>query len=438
MATKHQVGGSLLLDKENRIIQPKDKTIRRKKTFKRFLFFSLWFYFISRVFITDIEIFIIAKYTSFNPFLYAFYRLIFLSLVSIAVWLKVGNKKFWKNIGLLLIFPIYPGTTIIIKKMLYDVPKFFVRKKWNSSLYSYLNLILKFFFNFKFIVGKGLLFLLAITFLYTSNFILLSISGTIFLCLQILHIRKRYKETFKPMKIFQINLDSLLVDVDENLAKEHLEKHILKTIKEQEKKEESNQGEENIEKKKGVFNEMESLLMMNEFALAFNGKMKDILNNRTYLKSAILKVLFSFLISMLYFGGINYCIYLYDSSNFKVEFIPTFFDFFYYSFFTIIPDGTDIEPVSQFAKIIRMLGVLVGVIINLLILAVYLTVVSDKYKENLGKAILLSNVYSNEIKNHFKNKYGISPKEGIEKMKKIGSKIDTHISEMKNLFFSKK
>ena len=110
-----------------------------------------------------------------------------------------------------------------------------------------------------------------------------------------------------------------------------------------------------------------------------------------------------------------------------------FFFTFYYSFFTIFPDGTDIIPIDIVAKITRMSGVVVGVLINLLLLTVYLTISNEKFKENLSNLSDITDNYSKEIQIHFENKYGYNPTEGLNKIKNLGSSIDGLIVKIKEL-----
>ena len=105
----------------------------------------------------------------------------------------------------------------------------------------------------------------------------------------------------------------------------------------------------------------------------------------------------------------------------------------YYSFFLIFPEGVDIEPVTMISKIARMAGVFTSAILNLLLLAFYLTISNERLKENLNNLIKLTDKYSQDIENHFELKYGHSPKEGIEKIKNFGIAIESSIKTLRKL-----
>jgi len=335
--------------------------------------------------------------------------------------LKIGNKRFWGNVGLFLIFPIYPGLWLLIKGVVWEIPKYFYKKNLQLVLYYYLESILGFIFNFKFVVLKFAIFFLAFTGLFAFSGLWLVIPITLFLILQIAHIYKRIKQTFSPVKIFRLELDTFESPKNQ-FTPESIDEAFTKEI---EKK--------NLDEHELAIKHMERYLMMAEFIKAINLRVKSIINSRTYMLSFFGKTLFSFLISVVYFSGINYAIYKIDPSAFKIVNTSSYFYFIYYSFFLIFPEGVDIEPVTMISKIARMAGVFTSAILNLLLLAFYLTISNERLKENLNNLITLTDKYSQDIENHFERKYGHSPKEGIEKLKNFGIAIESSIKALKKL-----
>lgn len=421
----------LVLDQNKNVIKRKESpTARRKTKIKRLLFGVIWFYFIIRVFITDIDLLLTYKYLSLTPSVYITLRILLTSLIILFIWIKAGNIRFWKNVGSFILYPIYPGATSIVKTLFWSVPKEMIDRKWQSLLYNYIDWTISFFVKFKYTLSKFILFLLAFILLFSLESYFLIIPILIFIILQVAHLYRRYKETFEPIRVFQIKLDFTSENIQEEFANEKLREKIEKAVG----------NIKDADEEKAFMKQMEHFLLISEFTSAFNTKMKNALNNRSYLKSFLWKAVFSLLISMVFFGGVNYGIYKYDPLNFKIEvgFIPKYFHFFYYSFFTIIPDGTDIEPATNLAKMIRMAGVIVGIFINLLVLAVYFTVSSDKYKENLEKAIKFTDESSKEIRNYFIEKYGHEPTEGINKLKSLGSTIEMTLKSVNDLLNPKR
>ncbi len=84
-----------------------------------------------------------------------------------------------------------------------------------------------------------------------------------------------------------------------------------------------------------------------------------------------------------------------------------------------------------------MAGVSVGVIINILLLTLYLTVSNEKFKENLKYLSNFTENYSKDINDYFEKKYGINPAEAFIKLKSIGTGIESTINFMRKLMKQK-
>ena len=323
-------------------------------------------------------------------------------------------------------FPIYPFSFFILKNTLWSVPASLLNKKWDFLLYSYFDFIISIIVKFKYTLSKGILFIIAfiITFSFESNFLWIAIG--LLLVSQFFHLLKRWDELFGPVKILQINLQN--INENSPFSRETIEKQIFSKKKKDNKK----------KKKQLKMEQMEHFLLLREFSRIFNKKISDILVSQSYLKSFIFKSFYSFFFSMIIFGGVNFCLFQIDNSHFKFEGEPKFFDFFFYSFFSILPDGTDIEPITKVAKTFKMLAASIGIFINFLILAVYVTVNTSRYKKNLERVVIWSAGYSDEISLFFEEKYNKKPTEGLEWLKSLGSKVDETILGLKSFLNTNK
>jgi hypothetical protein len=414
-------------DGEEIIKTPSKKGKRTRRIIKNFLFFFFWLYLLIRLFITDIDLLLATRLGIQNSRLFISLRFISLLIIFFLIWIYIGNKRFWKNVGLFVLFPIYPGGWIFVQGICGNLPEFLLAKNLHFTLYSYIELIINFIFEFKRTMLKILVFILAFIVLFNLNSYWLLISIVIFSFLQISHIIKRFRQTFEPIKVFRIKIDTGDMEKDHPLLMGSIEKQFQKI--ERDKK---------LGNEEKTFKQIEHVLMISEVANTLSLEIKNILTNRTYFKAFFWKILFSLLISMIFFGGINYALYRFNPSNYNVDHNPSFFNFFYYSFFTIIPGATDISAASTVAKFVKMAGVSIGIIINLLILTFYITVANDKYKEKLSKLINYADQYSVDVKDFFKKKYGYDPSEYVEKVKKQGTNFKTMMDFLGMLFRKKK
>ena len=389
------------------ITSPKKRKHKKNLKFKNLLFFLIWLYFLLRLFGLDIDLSIAQMLGLQDIKVYFVLRLIIVLLIIFTVWHLLKSKRFFKNVGLLFLFPIYPFSVTILPFFLWYFPRFLIRKKLHFLFYSYVELILNFFAGFKKNMIKILSLIFAIYIMVNMKGYWLLISAFIFFILMIEHIFKRYKQIFAPVKIFRLDFTK------------GLEKKNPFSIEKMEKGLELKNEKDQFNQDQILLKQIEQIIMMSIFGDFLVEKIKKILTNRTYLKSLLWKILYSFLFAMFLLAGINYSIYQFNYANFKIDYIPNFFNFFYYSFFTIIPDGTDITPATELAKAIRMGGVSIGILLNLLILTFYFLVFTDKYKENLSNMIEYFEKYSKEA-----NDYVTSKSKSIDTIEKLKNDSD--------------
>lgn len=408
---------SIILDKKQTGIIPKEASKKKlKRRIKNSLFLLMWLYLLTNIFISDFDILIVNSLGVLDLKFYVILRFLIVILILFVVWVIIGNKRFWKNIGLFVIFPIYPSLWFFLKNVFWNIPEFLLYRRWHVLLYYYIESVIKFLYEFKWIQIRTLLFIIGflIIFIFSSYWLLIPIA--IFTYLQFHHIYIRFKQTFSPIRIFKIKVDEYESVSSKELSPEKIDELISDNV-----------GENNISDEEEKVKKMERFLLIIELANIFDIKLKEILNNRTYMLSFLGKALFSFFISMVYLGAINFALFKFDPSLFIVGDNAKYFDFFYYSFFTVFPEGTDIEPVGMITKSVRMVGVTIGVVINLLLLTFYIAISNERYKENLGKLSIFAENYSKEISIYFVKKFGYNPSDGLEKLKTFGSNIDNII-----------
>ena len=379
----------------------------------------IWLYYITRVFLTDVDLSFFTQHFSINKGTYILGRFLLISSLLLLYWQVVGNKKTLKNLIILGIFPFYPVLFKIGKYFTWIIPKYLLKRKDSYIVYVYIDTIISNIVNIKIKLIKILVLLIGIFVLNNTIGNWLYISIGLFSILQLAHLYKRYNETFSPLKVFQMKVSQF--KPKPQFSRTKFDENVNKVV-------ESNSKETNKK-----IARMEYFLMVGEFSKVLQSKVSNVLNSRSYFKSFLFKGIYSFLFAMVLFGLINYALFKIDNSNFKFEGSPEYFEFFYYSFFTIFPDGSDIEPLSRIAKVIRMSGVGVGVIVNLLILIVLITVKSERYKENLQSLNEWANSHSTEVALYFEEKFGQRTAEGLNFLIESGSATAKYLQKMKSL-----
>ena len=81
-----------------------------------------------------------------------------------------------------------------------------------------------------------------------------------------------------------------------------------------------------------------------------------------------------------------------SSLNFDLKIDPTFFDFIYYTFHSMLHGNiTDIIPSGTIAKMIDIIAPFTSILITGTLLTVFFTVKTEQYRENLKEIIDFSN-----------------------------------------------
>jgi hypothetical protein len=392
---------------------------------KNLIFFFVWSYWIVRFFITDIDLLIIRKYSIFGLGEYLIGRLLISSILLFIIWKSLGNKRFWKNFGLLLAFPIYPGFWAFFKTISWNIPNFLINNRLNYLLYLYVESTVTLFVRFKTVLLNFLLFVTAFLItIYATNGFLLIFGMAILLLLQFLHLKKRVNELFGPIKIFQMELEQ--VESDPKITRT-LEDHIMESIEESTEK-----GKDSLAK------QMERYLLMHEMMKMFDEKLKKILKSQSYILGFILKSLYSFFYAIIIFGCVNYCLFKISPENFNYTGTPELFEFVYYSFFNIFSEGIDIEPLTRISKLFRMMAVSVGVFASFLILGLFFTINSERYKRNLESVSVWTSKFSDSIGSQFQAKFNQDTEEGHSWLKSQGSKFAEDIAKFRKWYKKKK
>lgn len=397
---------------------------------KRVVYFLVWLYLLISVSIVTPDVFLIHKYFDVSVLLYSTIRFFFVTLILMLIWVKVGHIRMLKTIGSFLAFPVYPGLWGFFKSVAYYFPKSLVASKSYYFLYVYMEFVVRLVVKFRPTLITVSAFCLGFIFIVnTSNFYLV-VGGMISLAYsQFHHLRRRWNELFGPLKIFQITMTPIK-DSSGHLTLDKIDRQVKEVLT----KEKKGANGKKKSKKSLLVKEIEQYVLYNEVLNALDEKLKNVLASQSYLKHLVVRSFYSLLFAVVVFGGINYGLYKISSQNFEITGSPNLFNFMYYSFFTVFSEGVGIEPLTDVAKFIRMAGVLIGAIINFLILAVYFTVVNDKYKENLKGITMWTTSFSSKMNSHMNVKFQRDGEANKDWLLQQGSELAGQINSIRRFF----
>ncbi len=408
-------------------IAKKNEKKKNKHVFrKRVCYLLIWLYFLFSILIINPDAYFVVNFLDFSIFSYLIFRILIISSILMIIWKRVGNKRLWKTVGEFFLFPFYPGLWAFIKSFAYYIPRNFIKTKSFYLLFVYLEVVIGCIFNFKTKALSILIFLLGFSILLLiDNKIALSFGIILLLISQYNHLKVRWIELFGPLKILHLELPPI-TEKNQPITIEKIDRELRNAINKEKKN--------NSAMKNSLVIEVERYVVYSEVITALDAHVKDILNSKSYLKHLVVKSFYSLLFAVVIFGGVNYGLFKINPANYKVGGESNLFNFMYYSFFTIFSEGVDIDPVSQTAKAFRMLGVFIGAFINFLILAVYFTVVNEKYKQNLKGLTSWTTIFTGKMNEHMKKKHNRDGEQNKHWLKAQGSDIANHIESVQRFF----
>lgn len=370
----------------------KKKKKRLKRYFKELVFLLIWSVIFIKLFIGDIERIFFEKHLPEFEYLLN-YRFVFYSFILVVLWYFLNTKRFLKNILYVVGFPFYILIWKIPKFFFWRIPKYMIIKRNWIFMYSYINSFINHFWSFKFNVFRDLLMIIGVILTFTStNKYLLYIALISLLFLLIVLIYKKFKVAFQPLGLFRLNVE--LSKLNEKKKRKDFVDTIITDIKEAEVIEDEDKHDEKavekIEKKKKE--NIEKIILIKSIFSFISSRLTDFLSRRTYIVVFFVKTLITFITAWFLISMMNYVSYKLSIDSFNLKIIPTFLDFYIYTFHSMLHGSVpDIIPVDYLAKLINILAPFTSILITGTLLTVFFTVKTDQYKENLKEIIAFSN-----------------------------------------------
>ncbi len=401
--------------------KPKKKE-KTYKSLKKYIFLLGWIYLFSKVFIIDLEQFLFNKFNLTEIWVLK-YRFIISIILASSLWIYLGTLRFFKNVGLFLLVPFKILFWNLPVLFAYRIPKKIVEKKYWILLLGYINSSISFFRNLKYNLLKVSLVFFAILVLFNStNAILLWWSLVVFSGYLMIHFYGRINLAIQPINIFNLNIKML------NLEK--VEKFLIPEIILTE--EEKTDSEKLIRRQ----NQHLKSLLVTKIALNFIGeKLQSFSNKGVFLLYMLGKVIITFNLCIVMFTFINYALYKISFDNFQIrrDNPVTVFDFLVYSFYSIIPDGVYVEPISNIAWSIKMISSYIGVVLIGIFLMSGISIFTTNYEKTIEVVVNYSSSQAKKIEKHLLERYSLGLKEAVKRLKETDSTIIEYLEELDDL-----
>jgi hypothetical protein len=378
--------------------------------FRELLAIFVWGYAITKLFIFDIDIFVIGTFSPKYMWVVQYKFFILIGIAAI-IWLTTKNVQIilW---SLFILF--YPLIIFIwkIPVLIYKIGN------WNLA-FAYIDSIVSFIKSFKvsFIITSFFLVSAVLT-LATANKILLWFSTiTAFLILLIVYLQ-RISLAIKPSGIYQTYVtffNRTGKGVRDIYGQAILDENSMKLPVER-------MEEKQIEK---WTTNLQQLVLFNRLCLFVAKGLKSYRESGISLISLIISILFLALYTIFSFALINFGLYKINSNFYFFTHTPTFFTFFYYSFNLLLLNSVqEITAASPFSQTILMIESFYGLFLVAIFISLTLSVKSQKYTDELNEVIKNLAEEGRRIEQHIKEQYDLdSISAALEALQKVKASI---------------
>lgn len=361
-----------------------------------------WLYSIIKLFVYDIDIFLINSLLPSASWIIKNKFFIILGLIAL-IWLFTKNRTILKWFLYIIFYPFI--------LLFWEIPKLFIARKSWIGAFALIGITLSFFKSIKFNVISAALFLIPIflisafsqqSILWISIVLLL-----IFICT--MYFRSFYF-AFRPSLLFQIQAQ-VISKFWENQKKSLQPDDEIKNVP--------------IEKMHPYqlqkwSNNLQLAIIYNRTCYFLMAKLRNFQRSRINVLYYVFTFLLLVALTITVFSLTNYALYKINVSNFKVSFIPNLFYFFYYSVNTLFTNGiTDFYPVTVASRFLNTLEVIFAFLLLVILFFLVTTIQGSRHTEEVDAVVNALRMQGKTLEGFIESEYQISIAQAIKELERI-------------------
>ncbi len=361
-----------------------------------------WVYLPIKLFVYDIDNYLINKYFPAFTWLLNFKFFIFIGAIAL-LWIFLGTKNLFVNVLIGFFYPLF----IVCWK----IPVLIFRSKsWNLA-FAFANLIFSFFQSFKinFLLSAGFLISIAIV-VFNANPKLIWISIVLLLLIVLSIYTLSFISVFKPTQIFKIYM-KIFSWVREKPKSIYAMDNSIKKLPV------SSLDQTQLQKR---ITNLQTSVLFNRICLYSAKKLRNYQSSGINIISNTCKILFLVFFTVFSFTFINFGLFKIDEKYFGFSASPHLFTFFYYSFtnlfYASIQQMTPALPISQ---IFSMFEFFLSLFLIVIFVSLQISIRSQRTSDELNKAIKVIENEGGIMESFIRDEYGLGTiDDAIEELQK--------------------
>lgn len=395
---------------DNETLQP-SPLIKKEEKYSKFQNFLenaiailFWLYILIKLFVYDIDSFLINTYFPTTRWLieYKFFILLF---IMISFWFFT-KKNYAVQLAFFIVF--FPFILLFwkIPYMIYQT------KSWTIAI-AFVNTIISFFSSFKY--NFFIFSISSITFFLIFKFkepAILYIAIAILIATIITIYINRFLTIFMPSSMYKIHLKfvNFLIKHGNLVTKIDDEIKDLKVV------------EMNSAQIQKWTNNLQLTIIINKGCFFLSSRLQEYQKSNLNIIFYLLNLFVLLFITVFFFSGMNYALYRIEQNSYYITEGQSFFNFFYYSFNTIFFSSIpEITASSNFAHTLKMLEIIFSFLLITIFTVLIFNIKSKKHTDELGKIIHELTVQGLQIESRIQSEYKMSINDAIVELERLKS-----------------
>lgn len=377
--------------------------------FRETLAIFIWLYAILKVFVFDIDNYLVNRFFPNYAWIVYYKFLVFLFIAAV-FWLITKNSKI---IVLVLFILFYPVILIFWK-----IPVFLLKTKSAVLTFALIDSVISFFKSLKFSFVTTSFYLVATAIVLNSdNKYVLSVSILVLVGILFLVYIQRLVFVFKKTGVYEIYIKffSFVSDFAMNNPVYKIEEDTLNKSIDFMSEQEMEAWKSNVQQ----------LVLYNRLFLFVSQKLKIYQEGGFNIVSSVIGLLVLVLYTSFTFSTINYGLFVINKSYYAVLGVPSFFTFFYYSFNVLLFNQIqELIPIAPISQAVSMLQSFFALFLVAILISLVFSIRSQRESDELKSTIEHLKIESKKLEDFIKNKYKLgSIEEAVEGLKKLKSTL---------------
>ena len=347
-----------------------------------------WSYVILKVFISDVDIYILEKFFPANAWLLQLKSIILLLILAISL-IFFEKKLVLFFITYILFFPFI--------LFFWKIPKIIYRRQSWVAVFGFANLINSFFGSLRYNLIITSAFVTSATIVFiSSNRFLLWIALLVMTFTLYVYFVDRFVSTIKPKNIFYLYNKVVLLLKNYIMTKLVPDPEIINVPYSSLTEEQTNTLKTNLQ----------SAVIASRLCLLLAKKLRNYQASKVGFYSGAFAIIFIVLLTVVVFAVINFALFKIDQSHFMISEFVNFFTFVYYSFNAVVFQRiTELTPITISSQIFWMMEAACALYFALIFVTVMFSARNQSQTEELDETVKIISGYGKNLEVFVLDKY---------------------------------